>query len=288
MRVLAGLATLVAAALLGLVAAHWVWALLAPPPLHILPAPPEDPAAVIASVRLFGSPGPVEAASAITMGDTLGDIRLLGVIAARDGRGNALFRVPSGALYVRTGEEILPGVELRGVSPDAVTVHDAAGDHRLALPALGQGGGAPEGRTRNAATPAVAQQPPATPRSAERGRNVPARATACEPPPGFSGDVVRLNVELVGGLIAQPDVWRSMVVPDRGALVVRQTAGFAQMVGLQQGDRLEQANGIALKVPDDIVGAVLRPLASNQPVHLVGERRGKRRELYVINVGCVR
>jgi len=243
---------------------------------------------VIASAQLFGAPGPAPAAGAVTPADTLGDIRLLGVIAARDGRGNALFRVPSGPLYVRTGEEILPGIELREVSPDAVTVHDAAGDHRLVLPALGHAAGAADGRTRNAAASAVAPQPAVPTRSAERGPNVPARATACEPPAGFAGDVVRLNVELVGGLIAQPDVWRSMVVPDRGALVVRETAGFAQMIGLQQGDRLEQANGIALKVPDDIVGAVLRPLAANQPVHLVGERHGKRRELYVVNVGCGR
>jgi hypothetical protein len=97
---------------------------------------------------------------------------------------------------------------------------------------------------------------------------------------------VRLNVELVGGLISQPEAWRSMVASDRGALVVRETAGFGQLVGLQQGDRIEQANGIPLKIPDDIVGAVLRPLSASQPVHLVGERNGQRREVYVVNAGC--
>ena len=86
---------------------------------------------------------------------------------------------------------------------------------------------------------------------------------------GFHGDVVRLNVELVGGLIAQPETWRAMVQPSAGALIVREAAGFGQMVGLQQGDRIEQANGIALTVPDEIVGAVLRPLAASQSVHLI-------------------
>ena len=34
------------------------------------------------------------------------------------------------------------------------------------------------------------------------------------------------------------------------------------MLGLKKGDRLEQANGMALASPDDVVGAVLRPLAA--------------------------
>ena len=93
-------------------------------------------------------------------------------------------------------------------------------------------------------------------------------------------------MELVGGLIAQPETWRAMVEPANGALVVRETGGFGQMIGLMQGDRVEQANGIPLTIPDDVVGAVLRPLASNQPVRLVGSRNGQRRELWIANAGC--
>ena len=78
-----------------------------------------------------------------------------------------------------------------------------------------------------------------------------------------------------------------MVEPTGGALVIKETAGFGQMVGLQQGDRVEQANGIALNVPDDVVGAVLRPLAANQPVWLRGKRNGQPREVWITNVGCV-
>jgi hypothetical protein len=203
-------------------------------------------------------------------------------------------------VLVHSGHEIVPGVDLRSVSPDAVIVRDATGEHRLELPSRSagsagapvpsapSGGAAAPAGPRPAGAASVASSVPGA-MQASRGPNVPpARANACDPPAGFRGEVVRLNVELVGGLIAQPEVWRSLVEPSRGALVVRETAGFAQMVGLQQGDRLEQANGIALKVPDDLVGAVLRPLTANQPVHLVGERAGNRREVYVVNAGCGR
>ncbi len=116
----------------------------------------------------------------------------------------------------------------------------------------------------------------------------PARAqrSACAPPAGFQGDVIALNAELMGGLIAQPESWRALVAPANGALVVRDDSGFAAMLGLKHGDRIEQANGIALTVPDDIVGAILRPLASKQTVRIVGSRDGRPRELWLRNVTC--
>jgi type II secretory pathway component PulC len=77
-----------------------------------------------------------------------------------------------------------------------------------------------------------------------------------------------------------------MVEPQNGALTVRDTGGFGQMIGLQPGDRVEQANGIALTAPDDVVGAVLRPLAANQPVRLTGKRNGQPRELWIANASC--
>lgn len=274
-RLLAFAATLAAGIALALVVAHFAWRIAAPAPFHALPAPADDPAAVIVSGRLFGAPAATPSGPAPVV-DSLGDIRLLGVIAARNGAGQALFRVPSGPVLVRTGDEVLPGVRVTAVEVDGVTVRDASGEHRLAF------------SRRSDAAPNAARlaAPPPAPVAS---RNVPATPTsACQPPQGFRGEVLRLNVELVGGLIAQPEVWRSMVEPAAGALVVKETAGFAQMVGLQQGDRLEQANGIALTVPDDVVGAVLRPLAANQSVHLVGRRNGQRREVWVANINCGR
>ena len=284
-RAVALAAALLAGCALAVVLAQFAWKLVAPAPVYPLPAPPDDPASVIVAGRLFGAPqgGTGEA---VPVADALGDIRLLGVIAARDGAGQALFRVPSGPVVAHSGDEVVPGVRLQSVEVDAVTLQDARGRHRLAFPRRSGGttGSATSPSSPAPATPgAIAAAAPAA------MRNVPPPPTsACQPPAGFRGEVLRLNVELVGGLIAQPEVWRAMVEPAGGALVVKETAGFAQMVGLQQGDRIEQANGIALAVPDDVVGAVLRPLAANQSVHLVGRRNGQRREVWVANVNCGR
>jgi hypothetical protein len=278
-RAAGSLATLAAAGLLALVIAHWTWMLVAPAPVHIAPAPPDDPAGTLVAAQLFGARG----SDAGPASDTFADVRLLGVIAARDGGGYALFRLPAGPRLVARGDEVTPGLRLASIGNDGVTLHDSSGDRSLALRGTGARNGAAPPSTGAAPAPAAPRV-----RAAEsRGPNVAAvDASKCQPPSGFKGEVVRLNVELVGGLIAQPDAWRAMVEPANGALVVKETAGFGQMVGLQQGDRVEQANGIALTVPDDVVGAVLRPLAANQPVRLVGKRNGQPRELWIANVSC--
>jgi len=285
-RFAAAVASVLAAALLALVIAHWTWRLVAPAPVEVPRAAGDDPVAAIAAADLFGKAGPslpVEARGA----DTLGEVRLLGVMARRDGSGQALFRLPSGARLVATGDEIQPGLRLTAVRIDGVSVRDGTGERVLALrPPPGSAPPAASGAPSSAsvAAPAAATRVAVAPDPARP--NVAPAAAKCQPPAGFRGDVVRLNVELVGGLISQPETWRSMVEPVPGGLVVRETAGFGQMVGLQQGDRLEQANGIALAVPDDIVAAVLRPLAANQPVRVSGRRNGQPREVWIANVGC--
>jgi len=281
-RASAVLAGLLAGAALAWVIAHWTWMLLAPAPARIASAPADDPAGAIVGAQLFGSPG--RDATTAAPADTIGDVRLLGVIVRQDGSGYALFRVPSGPRLVAPGQEVAPGLTLASIRNDGVTVRDAGADRTLALRG-------PKARAAGAATtPAAPPNGSAAPKARtpdSRGPNLAAADTAkCQPPAGFRGEIVRLNVELVGGLIAQPDAWRAMVEPVNGALVVRETAGFGQMIGLQQGDRVEQANGIALTVPDDVVGAVLRPLAANQPVRLTGKRHGQPRELWIANVGC--
>jgi hypothetical protein len=268
----AALATLLAGAALAFVIAHWAWMLVAPASVHIAPAPVDDPAGAIAAAQLFGSGAPTPDAAPA---EAIGDVRLLGVIVQRDGKGYAVFRLPSGPRVVAPGDEVAPGLRLAAIDNDGVKLRDNGAERTLSL----------RNSTRTSAPAAPARPPPAA--AAARGPNVAAASPAkCQPPAGFRGEVVRLNVELVGGLIAQPDAWRSMVEPSNGALVVRETAGFGQLVGLQQGDRVEQANGIALTAPDDVVGAVLRPLAANQPVRLVGKRNGQPRELWIANVGC--
>ena len=278
-RTAAVMAALAAGAALAFVIADWTWRVVAPAPLYVPPAQPADPASTIVAGALFGAPPRDGATPAAT--DTFGDVRLLGIVARRDGSGYALFRVPAGPRFVATGAEVVPGLRLAAVRNDGVTLRDKGGDRMLALRATGARGtpapAAPAGAT-------VARPAPPAPGALNVASN--ASAAKCQPPPGFNGEVVRLNVELVGGLISQPETWRAMVEPSNGVLVVRETAGFGQMIGLQQGDRVEQANGIALNVPDDVVGAVLRPLASNQPVRLTGKRNGQPREVWIANVGC--
>jgi hypothetical protein len=303
LRTGAFVAALLAAGALALVIAYWTWQLIAPAPVHIVPEPAADPAAVLAASGLFGTPGAQDAGAPAT--ESLGDVHLLGIVAQQDGAGYALFRLPEGARLVATGQVVSGGLQLTRVGIDSVTLRGQGGERILALRSHD---GAPDAagkaraaqstvdrtrlpdaatvRSSRAAAPAVGRSGSAL---AGQGEATPitAQGNRCQPPAGFKGDVVRLNVELVGGLIAQPDAWRALVQPANGALVVKETGGFSQMVGLQQGDRIEQANGIALDAPDDVVTAVLRPLAANQSVRLSGKRNGQPREVWIANAGCV-
>jgi type II secretory pathway component PulC len=97
--------------------------------------------------------------------------------------------------------------------------------------------------------------------------------------------VLRLNAELVGGIVGQPDAWSALAVTDGGALTVREDNGFSAMLAMKKGDRIEQANGIALRSPEDIVNAILRPLTAGQAVRLAGSRSGAPREWLLQNAG---
>jgi general secretion pathway protein C len=259
-RALGAIALIAALALLAWVLAHWGWRWFGPAPVaneaRPLAGPPLER---IAAARLFGSPVPDQAR---TEPSATGDLRLLGVFAQDEGKGYALFRQGArGPLLVTAGGEIAPGVRLEAVRPDGVTILDAGVRRDIVLrPA------APP-----KAKPAVAAAGP--------------RPTVCTVPAGFSGSVVRLNAELLGGMINTPDAWKGLVTTETGALVVRDQAGFAGMMSLKNGDRVERANGIALMVPDDIVSAVLKPLARSQPVWVSGTREGKVQQWLYLNAG---
>jgi hypothetical protein len=51
---------------------------------------------------------------------------------------------------------------------------------------------------------------------------------------------------------------------------------------------MTQANGIALRAPEDLVVALLRPLAANQPVRVAGLRGSERQELLLVNAAACR
>ena len=205
-----------------------------------------------------------------------GDVRLLGVLAERDGKGLAVFRTREGARVVAAGGEVTAGTTLVAVDVSSVRLRDAAGERTVDLrrdPAAKAGVPA----ARRAAAPKSTTPPTVAGRTAA--------SAACTAPPGFSGPMLKLHGELLEGLIAEPDSWRPMLASDNGALVVREDGGFAAMIGLARGDRIAQANGIALLQPNDVTGAVLRPLVASQSVRLAGSRSGQPREIYNVNAG---
>ena len=276
LRFVAAIATLAAAGALATVVAWWGWQLFGPAPVHVAPATPTNPVAAIVAANLFGTGGsPATAAGA--SGATLpGSARLLGIIAEPQRQGYALFGLPGGPKVVMAGQEVSPGVTVTAILPDAVVVREGATERRLRLrPGPGAG---------------VAGQPSAAeavgaPSAASAGAAAVASAS-CAPPPGFHGAVIRLNAELIGGLRSESAPWRTLLAATPQGLVVTQENGYSAMLGLKAGDRIAQANGIALRNPDDLNAAVLRPLVANQGVRIVGLRGNAPHELWLANTAC--
>lgn len=272
MRILAAAATLVAGAALASVLAYWGWRLLGPSAVHIPASGPANPAATLVASNLFGDAG--AAAGGVAPPSALfgADSRLLGIIAENGERGYALIRLASGPKLVAQGDSISPGVTLVAVHRDAVTIRDGAGERRYPLRS-------------------DVSKPPGTPPAAPGARVAPtpartAQSAACGPPAGFRGTLVRLNTEWLSGIGPDGAQWRTLLAPVEGGLVVREDNGFGAMLGLKAGDRLTQANGIALGVPEDVTAAIVRPLVANQGVRLIGSRSGATQELWLANVAC--
>jgi type II secretory pathway component PulC len=272
MRLLASLATFVAGVALASVLAYWGWQLFAPAPVQIPSVGPQNPAAALVAANLFGASGPATPATRADVAILGGDVRLLGTIAASGERGYALFRLPSGPKLVAQGAEIASGATLVSVGRDAIVVRDGGGERRFVL--RGAEAGSKAGSSKGAES-----RTPAAPTLAK------ASAT-CAPPSGFRGPVVRLNTELLAGVGADSIPWRNLLATGAGGLTVRESNGFGAMLGLQAGDRIAQANGIALNVPEDVGSAVVRPLVANQGVRLSGSRAGAPHEVWLANVAC--
>jgi len=260
LTVVAGLALVAAAILLAVALAWWGWHWFGPPPADFVPAAPSEPALALAASGLFAAPAGAAAADAPAR-PASDDMRLLGVLAEENGAGSALFRLPGGPKLVAAGQLVADDVMLVSVQRDGVTVRAGSGERRLVLRAT-----------------AVAPM-------AKSAAKVATGNVACAPPAGFKGDTLRLNAELVGGIVAQPDAWTALATAERGALTVRDDSGFSTMLAMKKGDRIEQANGIALRAPEDVVNAVLRPLTAGQSVRLVGTRGGSPREWLLLNAG---
>jgi hypothetical protein len=264
-RVVAAAALLVALALLALTLAHWGWRWFGPTPVAIVaPAQDASDARRLADAHLFGTALPAAAPGALAASSGLGDLRLLGIIVQRDGQGYALFRAPTrGPLLIATGQDIANGVKLDAIRPTGLTVIDGGVRRDIPLRATLQ-----------------TDKPRAVVAAVNNS------ASACAPPPGFSGPVVRLNAELLGGMMNTADAWKALVEPGAGALIVRDQSGFATNLGLRNGDRVESANGVALAIPADIPAMVLQPLTRSQAVWLAGSRDGKPQHWLYLNAGA--
>jgi len=188
-------------------------------------------------------------------------LRLLGVFALRDGGGYAVFRTARGPMIVANGQDIGGGARLDEVRPDRVVVTDGGVRREMVL------------RASSEARPTVAVAQNAKP-------------SACAIPPGYSGPIVRLNAELLGGMTGTPDAWKALLEAGTGALIVRDQSGFAGMLGLKNGDRVERANGIPLAIPADIASTVVLPLTRSQAVWVAGTRDGKPQQWLYLNAGA--
>ena len=253
---------LAALALLALVLAYWGWRWLGPAPVVIPQSAPQGEfARRIGEAHLFGTRAPAGPASEPSV--VSGDLRLLGVFAQQDGRGYALFRGARGPLLAAAGTDIVPGVRVEAVWPGSVTLIEGGARREIVLRSA-----APADKARTAMT--AAGPKPAT----------------CAAPAGFAGQIIRLNAELLSGMIKAPDTWKALVQPGPGGLIVRDQSGFAGMMGLRSGDRIERANGIALAIPDDIAATVLQPLTRSQSVSVTGFRDGKAQQWLYVNAGA--
>jgi hypothetical protein len=256
-------AMLAALALLAAVLAHWGWRWFGPAPVALPPPLVEsEPLRRIAEAHLFGGVAPAPATGEPSSGSA--DLRLLGVFAERDGRGYALFRAGArGPLFAAVGTDVVPGVRLEAVRPGGVTLREGGARRDVAL------------------RPAAASEKP---RAAMASAG--AKSAACSAPAGFNGPILRLNAELLSGMIGAPDTWKALVQPGPGGLIVRDQSGFAGMMGLRSGDRVERANGIALALPEDIAATVLKPLTRSQAVWVSGSRDGRPAQWLYLNAGA--
>jgi hypothetical protein len=266
-RLPSSLAALAGAALLAFVIAHWFWRIAAPAPGPTLPVPwPQSSAGPLAAAAVFGvaAAGPAPDRDTPVAGAAAGEPRLLGVIAGPNGTGQALFRLADrGPVLVTAGREVAPGLRLDAVYPDRV---------RLAVR-----GEARELLLRSPSPLAAAVPPP---------RAAAVTGAGCAAPAGFRGPTYRINAELLGGMVTQPESWKPLLGESPTGLVVRDGAGFASMLGLKAGDRLREANGVPLTANDDLLAAVVRPLQGNQPVRVRGARDGGELELLLVNASA--
>lgn len=124
--------TLAALALLGVVLAYWSWAWFAPSPAPRAPAAVQLAGPAASAGGLFGIAP--QGSGALAAGP--GALRLMGVVAAVEGRGgHAVLRLDGRrSVAILEGEEIAPGLRLAEVHVDHIVMERNGARETLALP----------------------------------------------------------------------------------------------------------------------------------------------------------
>lgn len=125
--------TMLALALLGLVGGYWTWQWLAPRPEPHVQTQTDPGGQTAAALMLFGSIQKDGNAPAAPTGIA---IRLLGVVAAVEGRNGYAIVVLDGKQIVATreGEDIAPGIRLAEVASNNVVLERNGVRESLAMP----------------------------------------------------------------------------------------------------------------------------------------------------------
>ena len=229
-----------------------VWLFVAPAPvLATTDAPPAKPVDMSILTRFdaffrTGAPSSLAGAS----GAEASQLRLFGVRAGGEGGGSAIIGLADGRqLSVGVGEEVEPGLTLREVGPDFVTLARGESLSRLAF----------------TETPAGAASPPPPPSTEQVVTPSPAAALA--------GAVVDPH-----RLMAQASLRPRIHGLGVNGFTVSSAGDASELraAGLQAGDVILSVNGAALNSPQAI-GALRGQLASAPSAEIQYERNGEMR-----------
>ncbi len=245
----------VLAILLVIQAGRLVWVFAEPKPTIVAAAlPPAQPVdmSILSRFDAFFRTGE-QGALAGASGAEASQLRLFGVRSGGVGGGSAIIGLPDGRqVSVGVGEEVEPGLVLREVGPDFVTLARGQSLSRLAF-------------TETPAGAASPPPPPATPQVM-----TPAATEAAPTPSGAIVDPQRLMAQASLRPRIQGLGVNGFTVSSAG------NASELRSAGLQAGDVILSVNGVALNSPQAI-GALRGQLSSAPSAEIQYERAGETR-----------
>lgn len=209
------------------------WSLVKPAGDHATQASaaaPVDPAVFRRFDAFFRTGGQSSLAEAT--GAETAQMRLYGVRAGDDGDGSAIIALADGRqLSVAVGEEVTPGLRLKAVGPDFVTLARGASLSRLIF------------TERPAGTPAP-PPPPSGPQVVGPGADVRTAAGVAAPTRALPPDVAAVDAAAVVGQAGLRPRMKGLRI--NGFTVGAQGGAALASTGLQPGDVILAVNGAEL------------------------------------------